>query len=224
MAPTFDVKSTQAPRIGAIEASHLEACVGDLEAVVDGLGLERFPLLGISQGCRVAIAYAARHPDRVSRLVLYGGSARGFRRRGPSARAMREALQELIREGWGKDNPAFLQVFTTLFMPGATRQEMSWFNELQRASTSPENALKITQAFADMDVTDLLDRLRAPTLVLHAQGDAMVPFEEGRRTAAAIRGARFVALESQNHLLLEDEPAFGQWLAEIRAFLAPDAR
>jgi pimeloyl-ACP methyl ester carboxylesterase/DNA-binding SARP family transcriptional activator len=207
-----------------VEDFSLDACVGDLEAVVDGLGLARFPLLGISQGCRVAVAFAARHPERVSRLVLYGGSARGFLHRDPSARATREALQALIREGWGKDIPAFLQVFTTLFMPGATRQQMAWFNELQRASTSPENALKITQAFAEIDVTNLLGTLRAPTLVLHAHADAMVPFEEGRRTAAAIPDARFVALESQNHLLLEDEPAFGHLLGEIRAFLASDAR
>jgi len=200
----------------------LDAGVGDLLAVVDALGLERFPLLGISQGCRVAVAFATEHPDRVSHLVLYGGGARGWKRRSPGARETRAGLQALLREGWGRDIPAFRQVFTTLFMPDASAEQMAWFNELQRVSTSADNAVRITEASGDMDVTDRLARVRAPTLVMHATRDAMVPFEEGRILAAGIPGARFVALDSQNHLLLDDEPAFARFLSEIRAHLADD--
>jgi pimeloyl-ACP methyl ester carboxylesterase len=198
----------------------LTAFVGDLEAVVEASGLERFPLLGVSQGCRIAIAFAAKHPERVTRLVLYGGSPRGWRNYSPGTREARAGLQALIREGWGRDVPAFRQVFTTLFMPGATPEQAAWFNELQRVSSSPENAFRITEASGEIDVSELLGVVRAPTLVMHATGDAMVPFDEARLLAAGIPGARFVALESQNHLLLDDEPAFARFLAEIRHFLA----
>jgi len=169
---------------------------------------------------RVAVAFAAQHPERVSHLVLYGGSPRGWRHRGPAAYETRAGLQGLLRQGWGRDTPAFRQVFTTLFMPGASAEQARWFNELQRVSASPENAYRITEAIADADVTPLLASIRAPTLVLHATQDAMVGLEEGRLLAAGIPGARFVSLESQNHLLLDDEPAFARFLAEVRAFLA----
>jgi len=197
----------------------LDACVSDLETVVDAVGLERFALLGVSQGSRVAVAYAVRHPERVSHLVLYGGAARGWKHRSPGAREARAGLQALIREGWGRDTPAFRQVFTTLFMPGASPEQAAWFNELQRASTSAENALRLTEAAGDADVTDQLASVRAPTLVMHATEDAMVSLEEARRLAAGIPGALFVALQSQNHLLLDDEPAFARFLSEIRSFL-----
>jgi pimeloyl-ACP methyl ester carboxylesterase len=198
----------------------LEACVGDLEAVIDAVGLERFALLGVSQGSRVAVAYAIRHPERVSHLVLYGGAARGWKHRPPGAREARAGLQALIREGWGRDTPAFRQVFTTLFMPGASPEQAAWFNELQRVSTSAENAVRLTEAAGEIDLTDRLASVRVPTLVLHATQDAMVGLEEARLLAAGIPGARFVSLESQNHLLLDDEPAFARFLAEVRAFLA----
>lgn len=200
----------------------LEACVADLRAVVDAAGLARFPLLGISQGCRVAVAFAVEHPERVSHLILYGGSARGWKHRSAGARDTRAGLQALIREGWGRDIPAFRQVFTTLFMPGASAEQATWFNELQRVSSSAENAYRITEAAGDADVTERLGSIRAKTLVMHATGDAMVPFEEARLLAAGIPDARFVALESQNHLLLDDEPAFARFLREIRDFLASD--
>jgi pimeloyl-ACP methyl ester carboxylesterase/DNA-binding SARP family transcriptional activator len=200
----------------------LPAMVGDLEAVVDASGVERFALLGISQGCRTAIAYALAHPDRVSHLVLYGGSARGWKHRARGASESRGGLQSLLRQGWGQDNPAFRQVFTTLFMPGASVEQAAWFNELQRVSTTAENAYRITQAFAEVDLSDRLAEVSVPTLVMHATGDAMVPFEEARILAAGIPDARFVALESNNHLLLDDEPAFARFLAEIRAFLGTD--
>ena len=198
----------------------VEAFTNDLEAVVDAAGLDRFALLGVSQGCRAAIAFAARSPERVSHLVLYGGSARGFRKRPAGARAARAGLQALIREGWGRENPAFRQVFTTLFMPGAAPEQAAWFNELQRVSSTPEDAYRLTEAYADADVTDLLAKVQAPTLVMHANEDAMIPFDESRLLAAEIPGARLVALDSQNHLLLDDEPAFARFLSEIRYFLA----
>jgi pimeloyl-ACP methyl ester carboxylesterase/DNA-binding SARP family transcriptional activator len=203
-----------------VERFSLEAFVGDLAAVADAAGLTRFPLLGISQGCRVAVTYALAHPERVSHLILYGGGARGWKHRHGSAREARAGLQALIREGWGRDSPAFRQVFTTLFMPEATPEQVTWFNELQRVSTSAENAARITEASGEIDVTEQLPAVRVPTLVLHASQDAVVPFEEGRILAAGIPGARFVALESNNHLLLDDEPAFARFLWEIRDFLA----
>jgi pimeloyl-ACP methyl ester carboxylesterase len=128
-------------------------------------------------------------------------------------------LQSLIRHGWGGDNPTFRQVFTTLFMPDATPEQMGWFNDLQRVSASADTALRITEATSEWDVSPLLATLRVPTLVLNATGDAMVPFEEGPRFASGIPDARFVALESRNHLLLDDEPAFARFLTEVRDFL-----
>ncbi|MBI3709571.1 MAG: alpha/beta fold hydrolase [Proteobacteria bacterium] len=195
--------------------------VRDLECVVDAAGVARFDLLGISQGCAVAVAYAVRHPERVRRLVLYGGFARGRRRRGSRKETEQaEALLTLMRLGWGQENPAFRQVFTSLFMPEATAKQMQWFNDLQRITCSPENAVRIRTVADDIDVSDLLPRVTTPTLVLHCRGDAVQPFEEGRRMAAMIQGARFVALEGRNHLILEDEPAWGRFLDEVRGFLA----
>jgi class 3 adenylate cyclase/pimeloyl-ACP methyl ester carboxylesterase len=195
--------------------------VRDLECVVDAAGVARFDLLGISQGYAVSVAYAVRHPERVRRLVLYGGFARGRRRRGSRKETEQaDALLTLMRLGWGQENPAFRQVFTSLFMPEATARQMQWFNDLQRITCSPENAVRIRQVADDIDVSDLLPRVAAPTLVLHCRGDAVQPFEEGRRMAAMIPGARFVALEGRNHLILEDEPAWGRFLDEVRGFLA----
>ena len=201
----------------------LEAWVGDLEAVVDCLGLHRFPLIGMSQGGAVAIAYAVRHPDKVSHLILPGAYARGaLQRDGPaSARLEAETLVNLIRLGWGRDNPAFRQVFTNQFIPGGTPQQHQWWNELERLTASPESAARTLEAFHQVDVTELAKQLRVPTLVLHARGDESVPFDEGRRLAALIPGARFVPLASSNHVLLESEPAWTDFLREVRGFLGP---
>jgi pimeloyl-ACP methyl ester carboxylesterase/DNA-binding winged helix-turn-helix (wHTH) protein len=196
-----------------------EAFVRDLEAVVDATGIERFSLLGISQGCSVAIAYALRHPERVSHLVLYGGYARGRRKRNSAATEQTDSMLALIRQGWGRENPAFRQLFTSLFVPGGTHEQMQWFNDLQRITTSPENAVRIMQATSDIDITDLLPQVRAKTLVLHCRNDAAQPFEEGRRMAAAIPGARFVALEGDNHMVLETDPAWERLQHEIKTFL-----
>lgn len=199
----------------------LDAFVRDLEAVVDAAGLERFDLLGISQGCAVSIAYAARHPERVRRLALYGGFALGAAKRTRNAadREQAVAMLTLMRLGWGQQNPAFRQMFTSQFAPDATKEQADWFNDLQRASCSPENAVRYAEAAAAIDVTELLGKVSAPTLVMHARDEVRVPFENGRRMAAAIPGARFVALQSRNHLILEDEAAYPQFRDEIRNFL-----
>ena len=199
----------------------LDAFVSDLETVVDAIGLKKFPLLGISQGCAVSIAYAVRHPERVTRLVLYGGYARGRRKRGQQSEiAQADALVTLIREGWGQENPAYRQIFTSRFIPGATPEQAQWFNELQRITTTPENAARIRSALDDIDVEGLLPSVRAPTLVLHCRNDAVQPFEEGRRVAAGIAGSRFVALDGGNHLILEHEPSWARFLDEVTRFLA----
>lgn len=199
----------------------LDAWVGDLEAVVDSLGLRRFPLIGMSQGGAVAIAYAVRHPEKVSHLVLPGAYARGALQRATSDAERLEAdtLVNLIRLGWGRDNAAFRQVFTNQFIPGGTPAQHQWWNELERLTASPENAARTLDAFHRVDVTELARQLRVPTLVLHARGDARVPFDEGLRLAALIPGARFVPLESNNHVLLDTEPAWPQFLGELRGFL-----
>jgi class 3 adenylate cyclase/pimeloyl-ACP methyl ester carboxylesterase len=198
----------------------LEARVADLEAVVDAAGIERFPLLGISQGCAVSIAYAARHPQRVSHLVLYGGFAVGYLRRSSNEAERFTALKTLMRQGWGGENAAFRQIFTSLFIPGGSKEQIDWFNELQRQSTSPETAARMFQASAETDVIDLLARVRVPTLVMHARGDAGIPFEFGQQMAAGIPGARFVALPGRNHLFLEGEPATDRFFEELKLFLA----
>ena len=193
----------------------------DLETVVDAAGVERFPLLGISQGCAVSIAYAVRHPERVSHLVLLGGFARGRRMRGSQDEIEEaQAMITLIRQGWGADNPAFRQFFTSRYIPEATLEQMQYLNELQRITASPENAARLREAFDIIEVSDLLPQVTVPTLVLHCRDDAAAPFEEGRRIAAMIPGARFVALDGRNHLILEDEPAWPRFLAEVTKFLA----
>ena len=206
-----------------VEEFSFDAFVRDLEAVVEATGLERFPLFGVSQGCAVAVAYAVRHPEKVSALVLYGGFARGRNRRGSAVDIEQgKALLTLMRQGWGQDNPAFRQLFTSMFVPGGTRQQMEWFNDLQRVTTSPENAVKLRQTVDDIDITNLLDRIGVPSLVLHCRDDAVQPFQEGRRLAAMIPGARFVALEGANHLFLEDDPAWPRFRDEVRKFLSEE--
>lgn len=202
----------------------LDVWVSDLEAVVDHLGLERFPLIGMSQGGAVAIGYARRHPERVSRLVLIGAYAQGVLRRegAEAARLEAETMVNMMRVGWGSDNDAFRQVFTNQFIPGGTPEQLRWWTELQRLSASPEGAARTLEAFHGVDVTAAARALDVPTLVMHSRGDMRVPFEEGRRLAALIPGARFVALESNNHVLLEGEPAWPVFLDELGSFLDED--
>ena len=202
-----------------------EDFVSDLETVVDAAGLDRFALHGLSQGCAVSVAYAVRHPERVTHLVLLGGYVVGWKKRARSAaeKEANDAMLTLVRLGWGQENPAFRQMFTSQFIPGATKAQADWFNEFQRICCSPDDAARNLLANGDADVTSLLPQVRVPTLVMHARHDARVPFESGRRLAAGIPGARFVPLESPNHVLMEDEPAFAHFLEETRAFLQPNA-
>ena len=200
----------------------LETWVGDLEAVADAVGLERFTLLGVSQGAAIAVAYAVRHPDRVSNLVLYGGYARGRRFRGEDAEE--DALLAAIRAGWTAPNPAFRRVFSMLFVPQGTPAQMDWFEDLLRASTSPDAAARLFQARGGLNVTELAPQVRARTLVMHARDDRVVPVEEGRLLAALIPDAHFVLLESANHILLEHEPAWDAFLSEFDAFLGADSK
>jgi class 3 adenylate cyclase/pimeloyl-ACP methyl ester carboxylesterase len=198
----------------------LEKWVSDLETVVEAVGIKRFPMFGISQGCAVAVAYAARHPERVSHLVLLGGYVLGAAKRAPENREKRKALTTLVRLDWGADSPALRQMFTMHLVPDATKEQVDSFNELQRRTTSPEMACRYLEATGEIDVTGLATKIVAPTLVLHARGDLQVPFEAGRQLAAAIPGARFVALHGRNHLLTADEPATARFFEEIELFLA----
>ena len=198
-----------------------DAWVRDLETVVDATAVDHFPLLGISQGASIAVAYAVRHPERVTHLILHGGYARGRLKRGASEQQREEAetMNKLAELGWGQENPAFRQFFTTQFIPGGSPEQHHWFNELERISTSPANAGRFMRVFNEIDVVDLLPRVTCPTLVLHSTRDARVPFEEGKLMAGLVPGAHFVPLESCNHLLLGTEPAWRRWLEELHAFL-----
>lgn len=198
-----------------------DAFVRDLETVVDTAGIERFPLLGISQGCAVAIEYAARHPERVSHLVLWGGYASGWRLNADDGlRAEREAIITLVRSGWARDDAIYRQIFSSTFLPGATPEELEWFNAFQRQVVSAANAARFLEVFADIDVRHRLRQIAAPTLVMHARGDRRIPLAIGGQLAAEIPHAEFVTLDSDNHLLLGREPASKLFVAHTRQFLA----
>jgi len=202
-----------------VDEISLDAWVSDLETVVDSVGLDRFPLLGISQGGAISVAYAARHPERVTHLILYGAFALGGRRRSPDEKEKRNAMLVLMRSGWGSDNPVFRQMFTNLFIPDGTKEQTDYFNELQRRTTSPECAARYFDVVNDFDVTDLLSRIKSPTLVMHVRDDQIVPIGAGRQLAAGISGAQFKALPGRNHLFLEHELAAQRFLEEIEIFL-----
>lgn len=199
----------------------LDAFVADMETVADTLGGEAFDLVGLSQGCAVAITYAARHPERVRKLVLFGGFSAGWcHSKSEEIRAQWDAMITLTEVGWGTDNPVFRQMFTGLFMQRATPEQQGWFNELQRVSASPQEAQRLQRAIGQFDVRPVLADVRSPTIVFHSRGDATVPFDAGRRLASKIAGAEFVGLDSDNHMPLEDEPAWAVFVARLREFLA----
>ena len=195
--------------------------VDDLEAVVDATGLDRFSLLGISQGGPVAIAYAVRHPERVSHLVLLGAFAQGRRKsaRTPDELDLAEAHIEIVRLGWGRPDPMYRQIFAARFLPEATQEQWRSFDELQRRSTSPENAWRFVDEFANIDVTSLAPQLTVPTLIMCSRREPDNRFEQSRLLAAQIPNSRLVPLDSSNHLLPERDPAWQHFLAEIDGFL-----
>jgi pimeloyl-ACP methyl ester carboxylesterase/DNA-binding CsgD family transcriptional regulator len=204
----------------ATDAS-LDVLVADLEAIVDAAKLDRFALLGISQGGAVSMAYAARHPERVSHLVLLGAFARGPLRRNPDPAELQshQAQMKLIEVGWGQDSPAFLQLFTNQIFPNATPEQARSFNDLQRMSCSPHHAAKLVASFSDIDASPYLARVACPTLVLHTRGDICAPFDEGLFIASGIPGARLVPLETRSHVPTPGEPSFERVIEEIEAFV-----
>jgi DNA-binding winged helix-turn-helix (wHTH) protein/pimeloyl-ACP methyl ester carboxylesterase len=198
----------------------LSAFIEDLEAVVDRAGLDRFALYGVSQGAPIAAAYTARHPDRVSKLILHGGYVQGRLIRGDEhEREKGRALLTLVRHGWGNAEGPLIQAFASMFIPGGTREQVMALTELQRISTSPENAARLRAAFDQFDVGPILDQIRVPTLVMHARNDGVQPLDQGRRLAAGIRNAEFALLESGNHVILSHEPAFAVLLRDMRRFV-----
>jgi pimeloyl-ACP methyl ester carboxylesterase/DNA-binding winged helix-turn-helix (wHTH) protein len=208
-----------------ISRFRFEDWVEDLETVVDALGLDRFPLLGISQGGPVAIAYAVRHPERVSHLVLHGTFARGRRKRArtPEELELAETRINLVRLGWGRPDPTYRQTFVARFLPEATQEQWRAFDELQRRTTSPENAWRFVDEFADIDVSDLAPKVTVPTLILCSRREPDDMFEQSRLLGALIPGSRLVPLDSANHLLPEQDPAWRHFLTEIDEFLGVEA-
>jgi pimeloyl-ACP methyl ester carboxylesterase/DNA-binding CsgD family transcriptional regulator len=216
----YDERGCGLSEAGVGELS-VDTWMADLEAVVDAAGVERFDLLGVSQGAAIAVAYAARHPQRVKRLVLYGGYARGRRVRGQQEQE--DALVAAIRAGWTTDDPAFRRVFSMLFLPHGSPEQMAWYDELLRASTTVDDAVALFRARGAMDVADRATAVTTPTLIMHAREDHVVPVQEGRLLAKLIRNAQLVVLDSENHILLADEPAWEQFLSELRDFLGVSA-
>lgn len=197
-----------------------EAFVDDLEAVVDELELERFPLLGISQGCAVSIEYAVRHPERVSGLILIGGYPTGWRIGADKEDQLRrKAVMTLTQHGWGTSNPAYRHIFSQTFMPDSSQEDLEWFDEFQRLTTSPENAVRFQDAFGNIDIRDSLGKVQAPTIVFHARDDQRISINQGRELAIGIPKAEFVPLESKNHILLGHEPAWKACVDQTKAFL-----
>ena len=208
-----------------VETISPEAMASDMSTIVAAAGLQRFALLGISQGCSFSIRYAAAHPDEVSCLILLGGFVRGrLRRNKPEQQHLYEIGTMMIRDGWGSSNPVFRHFFTSTFIPDAPLELAAGFDELQRIATSPEAAMRLWKMNSEVDVTEFAKRITVPTLILHCSGDRVAPIEEGRRMARCIPDATFVELPGSNHVLLEGTPAFDQFLKECSNFLAAHNR
>ncbi|HVV61147.1 MAG TPA: alpha/beta hydrolase [Pseudolabrys sp.] len=193
----------------------------DFEAVVGASKAARFAVLGISQGAAIAIDYAVRHPDRVTKLVLHGGYALGRNKRGSAEETDKaNVFLSMMRHGWGDEHSAFMRAFASVFIPNGSPEQIKWLADLQRVTTTAENALRIRTACDDIDVVALLSKVSVPTLVLHSRHDNVSPLEQGRLLATSIPNARFVTLDSDNHVLLPGEPAWAKFIAELEAFLA----
>jgi len=196
----------------------------DLETVVDSLQLDRFALLGTSQGAAIAVAYAARHPQRVSKLILHGSYALGRNKRGATGDADEANMMiSMMRRGWGDEHSAFMRAFGTLFLPNGTPEQIKDYADLQRMATSAETAVKIRLIHDETDIEDILPKVKSPTMVFHSRHDNVVPFEQGRLVAASIPNAKFIPLESGNHVLLPDEPAFATFMGCVNEFLADES-
>jgi pimeloyl-ACP methyl ester carboxylesterase/DNA-binding CsgD family transcriptional regulator len=195
--------------------------VSDLASIVDAAGFERFPVVATCWGGPVAIEYAARYPERVSHLVLYGTYARGRFRVGRHEVSEKARLMlELTRLGWGQENHAFMQVWASTFQPGGSLEYLrSWAEQMQFA-TSAETAVRLLDIGWNIDVSEAARKLQCPVLVVHPERDCAVPLAEGRLLANLIPDSRFVQLESQNHMPLLDEPAWPRLVSEVRSFLA----
>ena len=201
----------------------LDQWAGDLESVIDAAQPSApVTLLGISQGAATCVHFAVRHPERVARMILYGGYARGWRLRGADTAVAYQALVDLMRVAWGRDNPTFRQLFTSRFIPGGSHEQLQWFNDLCLKTTSGYIMADLLEARATVDIVPMLGEVRAPTLVLHARGDEVTSIEQGRLIASGIPGAEFVELDSRNHILLEQEPAWQRFREAVLAFLGPE--
>lgn len=199
----------------------LNAWVEDLKTVVDDLGLDRFPIFGFCQGGAVAVAFAIRYPERVSKLILYDCYDRGAFVEGTATGVRRQArvLAEMIEIGWGQNASAFREVFSNLLLPTAPKSLQRWLAELQRRTVDPDTAARLWRVFNELDIRDRATQVSVPALQFHVRNDAMVPFETGRRLSSLIPNTRFVPLDGQNHILLEDDPAWPRFVNEVRKFL-----
>jgi len=202
-----------------VEDFSYERAVQDFEELIEAAGLEKFAVYGGCQGAAIATTYATRHPERVTRLMLHGAFANGWPSRSEIEKGQLEAMLTLIRLGWGRDNPAFRQMWSTMFRPDASPEEMDWLNELQRIGASPENAARMLSQFPSFKILDLLPGVACPTLVLHSRDDASVSVQEGRLIAARIRGARFIELPSRSHQIAPGDPAWERFVEEFSNFM-----
>ena len=202
-----------------VEDFSYERAVKDFEELIEAAGLAQFAIFAGCQGAAIGTAYATRHPERVSRLMLHGAFANGWPAPSEIEKGQLEAMLTLIRHGWGRDNPAFRQMWSTMFRPDAGPEEMDWLNELQRIGASPENAARMLSQFPSFKILDLLPGVACPTLVLHSREDASVPVQEGRLIAARIRGARFVELPSRSHQLAPGDPGWELFVEEFSTFM-----
>src|SRR5215467_5674354 len=199
-----------------------ETWIRDLECVIDAAGFRQFAMVGTCWGGAIAIDYAARHPERVTHLVLHGSYARGRLRRtdSPNEIAKGAVLSEITRLGWGKEDHDFLKVWASRFQPGGTREHLQSWSEQMRAATSAETAVRLLEIGWHIDVREAARKIKCPVLIVHPERDVVSPIEEGRLLASLIPNSRFVPLDTENHMLLADEPAWARLYAEVRDFLA----